>query len=213
MTKPRLELRNLECEREGRILFSSLSQAVVGGEVLQVVGPNGSGKTTLLKNLTGVTSDYQGEILWRGQDIRRHLHDYHCQLLYLGHMPAINKTLTPFENLRWLDALAAGEAKLGYTAALEKVGLAGYEDIPCYRLSAGQLRRVALARLYLSQAPLWVLDEPFTAIDVDGVEVLRRCFREHLENGGIVVVTTHQELGMDSVKRLDLLEFQRDHYE
>lgn len=201
-----LELTDLSCERDERLLFSGLSQTVRSGDILQVQGPNGSGKTTLLRVLTGISTDYEGSLQWRGKDIARNSFDYHSNLLYIGHLPAVKRSLTPEENLDWYCGLS-GSGRDEISKALAEVGLAGYEDVPSFRLSAGQLRRVALARLYLSKALVWVLDEPFTAIDYQGVGKLRELFSKHAAAGGILILTTHQDLGVENIKLLNLLEF------
>lgn len=202
-----LELVDLSCERDDRRLFSGLSQNVRAGEVLQVRGPNGSGKTTLLRVLTGLSSNYEGRLSWCDRDLSRDRYDYQSQLLYIGHQPGVKRSLSPEENLAWYSGIGAGHRSADISAVLAEVGLAGYEDVPCYRLSAGQLRRVALARLYLSEAQVWILDEPFTAIDYQGVDKLRQVFTQHVKAGGLLILTTHQDLGMEGVKVLDLLDY------
>lgn len=202
-----LELVDLSCERDDRLLFSGLSQSVQGGDILQVQGPNGSGKTTLLRVLTGISTDYEGLLKWRGENLSEQSFDYRSNLLYIGHLPAVKRSLTPEENLDWYCGMNSGRGRSEISKALAEVGLAGYEDVPSFRLSAGQLRRVALARLYLSTAQVWILDEPFTAIDYQGVGKLRELFSRHAQAGGILILTTHQDLGIEKVKLLNLLEF------
>lgn len=175
-------------------MFEGLSFTASAGEVVQVAGANGTGKTTLLRFLAGISSAYEGCISWAGQDIRSHYRDYCARFLYLGHSPGVTASLSPEENLAWYCSLNQAATRAEIHRALAQVGLAGYEDIPCYRLSAGQQRRVALARLVLSNQPLWILDEPFTAIDVAGVEALEAVLAQHASNGGIVIVTTHHKL-------------------
>lgn len=180
-----LQCTALTLVRGDRELFSGLDMALRPGEVLQVEGGNGAGKTSLLRLLAGLARyGYQGEV-------KRPV-----PLLYIGHLSAVKELLTPRENLAWhVDGLGDySDAAVG--AALERVGLAGYEDVPSHQLSAGQHRRVNLARLYLSEQPLWLLDEPFTAIDRDGVASLERLFASHAGRGGGVVLTSHQALGM-----------------
>ncbi|GEK73629.1 MULTISPECIES: cytochrome c biogenesis heme-transporting ATPase CcmA [Halomonas] len=191
----RLQARRLACERDDRWLFHDLDLEVRAGEILRVEGPNGSGKTTLLKILSGQLMDHEGEVLWNDAPLRRVRRDFLASLLYLGHAPGVKATLTPLENLAWYQALA-GERGDEPTrlAALERVGLVGFEDLPAAQLSAGQQRRVALARLELTPRPLWVLDEPFTAIDRDGVAALEARLEAHTARGGAVLVTTHHEL-------------------
>lgn len=191
----RLQAQSLACERDDRWLFRDLDLDIRAGEIVRVEGPNGSGKTTLLKILSGQLADYEGELFWSERPMREARESFLANLLYLGHAPGVKAALTPLENLAWYQALS-GE-KLSEEArfrALEEVGLVGFEDVPAGQLSAGQQRRVALARLILTPRALWVLDEPFTAIDRDGVAVLERRLVEHARSGGCVLVTTHHEL-------------------
>lgn len=189
-----LETRNLRCERDHRCLFEDLSFTVEPGQFIQIAGANGTGKTTLLRFLAGISTAYEGEILWCGEDIRQDYRNYCEAFLYLGHSPAVTVALTPLENLAWYFSLNQQVSEGAMLEALGRVGLAGYEDIPCFRLSAGQQRRVALARLILSDQALWILDEPFTAIDLNGVKALEDVLEEHAAAGGSVIVTTHHPL-------------------
>jgi len=208
-----LELKQLTCERDQRCLFTGLQMSLEGGDIVQIVGPNGSGKTSLIRLLTTMSNDYQGDILWQGQSLVDSRLDYLNHLLYLGHLPAVKKALSPRENLAWFSGMSQGHTQLDLDKALAEVGLEGFENVPCYSLSAGQLRRVALARLHLTPARVWILDEPFTAIDVQGVERLERLVAEHAAGGGLVIITTHQTLNIPGVKPLNLLDFQADeHY-
>jgi heme exporter protein A len=186
-----LEAKDLLCEREGRILFSRLSFSVAAGEWVQVTGDNGAGKTTLLRLLAGLSCPDAGQVLWRGQALHNVRDDYHSHLLWLGHLSGIKTRLTSLENLRFFHCDCSNAQCLD---ALDKVGLAGYEDLPVYQLSAGQQRRVALARLWLTSATLWILDEPFTAIDTKGVACLTQRMAQHTSQGGRVIFTTHQPL-------------------
>lgn len=190
-----LDARGLACERDDRWLFRGLDLSVGPGEVLRVEGPNGSGKTTLLKILSGQLSDHQGELTWGGEPMRRVRAAFLTNLLYLGHAPGVKAALTPLENLAWYQALNGERGSdAERLAALDEIGLGGCEDIPAAQLSAGQQRRVALARLVLMPRPLWVLDEPFTAIDRQGVDALERRIQAHAHAGGGVILTTHHAL-------------------
>lgn len=202
-----LTLEQLTCERDERPLFSGLNLDLCTGQAFQILGPNGSGKTTLLRTLAGLSTPARGRILWRGRPQRRCLWDFRQSLLYIGHAPGVKAALTPLENLRWYEALSAGRQQGDPREALARVGLAGYEEQPCYQLSAGQLRRVALARLYLSEAPLWILDEPFTAIDRRGVAELEERMAAHTARGGAVVLTSHQAVDVSVLQTLDLTEY------
>jgi len=188
-------------------LFSGVSFALEAGTLLHVRGCNGSGKTTLLRALCGLLVPEAGEILWQGQDSRRLGEDYRAALLYCGHLNGIKDDLTGIENLRVaaiLDGNPVDEGRL--RSALEQMGLAGYEDLPAMALSQGQKRRGALARLLVSKAPLWILDEPFTALDADAANLLLGLIVGHVSDGGILVLTTHQEVPLTAggVQRLYL---------
>ncbi len=202
-----LELHNLACERDERFLFAQLNASFYAGQVVQILGPNGSGKTTLLRILAGVSRDYQGEIRWCGQLITQVAWEFASESLYLGHLPGVKKSLTPLENLRWYAALQGGVSDEQLLLALEHVNLAGYEDTPSYQLSAGQLRRVALARLRFSKARVWILDEPFTALDKAGVAQLEKQLSDHAEAGGLVLVTSHQDILFPQLQSLNLQDF------
>lgn len=203
---PLLELRDLGCERDERLLFSGLNLQLSAGEVVQVGGPNGAGKTTLLRALAGVSSDYEGQILYSGKALSEVAWDFARDRLYLGHLPGIKKSLTPSENLAWYLAQAGGRVSID--DALAAVGLYGYEDTPCYQLSAGQLRRVALARLHLSEARIWILDEPFTAIDKLGVSQLEALIARQSAQGGVVILTSHQDLTLPLLRLINLQDYQ-----
>lgn len=204
---------DLCCERDDRRLVNHLNLEIKPGTIHQVEGPNGSGKTTLLRVLCGLSSRYSGDILWCGQPLRRVRTDFLSSLLYIGHGAGIKAALTPRENLRWhlamkSDVVAPGSGagqEDAIEAALQKVGLYGYEDAPCFTLSAGQQRRVGLARLFLVAAGLWILDEPFTAIDKQGVRELEDWIGDHARSGGSVILTTHHEISVSQpVNRITL---------
>ncbi|WP_041523266.1 cytochrome c biogenesis heme-transporting ATPase CcmA [Gilvimarinus agarilyticus] len=208
MSEPLLTLDNLSCERDGRLLFSGVDCECPAGTLLQVVGFNGAGKTTLLNTLTGLLPAAKGDIRWRGDSIRSQRQVFHQELLYLGHQVPVKPQLTVRENLLWLGALNPPVTKDAIAEALVQVDLAGFEHSPSFALSAGQKRRVLLAQLYLSRATLWVLDEPFTAIDKAGVLKLEATMARHAEQGGIVLFTSHQPLAMAEFAVLDLSQFQ-----
>lgn len=198
-----LDAINLTCVRDDRVLFSELSFSVSPGEMVQIAGKNGAGKTSLLRILAGLAQAEEGEVRWQGEGLSRARYQYHQDLLWLGHQPGIKTVLTAFENLSFYHANGAESLRW---QALTEVGLLGFEDVPVNQLSAGQQRRVALARLWLSSQKLWVLDEPFTAIDVAGVDKLTQQLKRHTENGGMVILTTHQPLNVENVRQIHLQE-------
>ncbi|MFD0705722.1 heme ABC transporter ATP-binding protein CcmA [Photorhabdus luminescens] len=190
-----LKAKKLTCIRHGRCLLHGLNINVLPGEIVNIEGPNGSGKTSLLRMLAGLVRPEGGRILWQGRDIQRQREYYHSQLLYLGHQPAVKSVLTVSENLVFYQRASSGlYDKNKIWQALEEISLNGYEEVPVAQLSSGQQRRVALARLWLSQAPLWILDEPLTAIDKQGIEKLTKLFTHHLSDGGMIIFSTHQNL-------------------
>jgi heme exporter protein A len=196
-----LSARNLFCERDDRVLFEGLDFALSEGEILQVQGSNGSGKTTLLRILCGLNDSYEGDIFWHGQPLKEVRDDFYSALLYMGHKVGVNKVLSPMENLRWSCSLHAQTTDEEIQSALDKLGLRGFEDSPCYALSAGQQQRVSLARLLINPAKLLILDEPFTTLDVVGVKDLENLLDEHVAAGGSVMVTTHHKLNVNTEVR------------
>jgi len=195
-----LRAESLACERGGRLLFKSLAFTLTPGTLLRVAGPNGAGKTSLLRIVCGLARPAAGRLLWSGEDALGLGEEYTRQLLYLGHLSAIKEDLTPRENLRFALRLAGLLPTAGaLDAALARLGLAGREAVPARYLSQGQKRRVALARLALAQAqPLWILDEPLAALDVDAIDTVMALVSAHLDAGGMTVLTTHQEVEITS---------------
>lgn len=196
MTIPLLEFRGVYCERDDAPLFAPLSFAVAPGALVQLEGANGMGKTSLLRCVAGLSSRWHGELLYRGRPLSAQRAEFAAASLFLGHATGLKGVLSPRENLVWWAGLRGIDAADAAMAALVRVGLAGYEDVPCYQLSAGQQRRAALARLFVAAAQLWILDEPFTAIDRRGVAELESWLAAHADAGGAVLFTTHQPLGL-----------------
>ena len=203
-----LSTHNLVCSRGYRELFANLCMDVQLGEILRVEGKNGSGKTSLLRILAGLAQPVSGEVLWQGVPIHSIESDYFQNLLYIGHKPGIKYELSAIENLCLSRALFGSRTENGIEEALNQVGLYGFEDIPTSMLSAGQKRRVALAQLFLTRATVWILDEPYTSLDVTAVTLLEELFRQHVQAGGLLIVTSHQALNIAGCvsKRLILPE-------
>jgi heme exporter protein A len=190
-----LEVVNLSCTRGDRPLFRDLSFSLKPGELLHLQGANGSGKTTLLRALCGLSLPAAGEIRWNGRSIRQDSEAYRSDLCYIGHSNALHGELTGTENLHFETCLA-GDAKLDPRDALGHAGLGRVASLPTKLLSQGQKRRTALARLLVQNKPLWVLDEPLTALDVHSAETLLDLFSRHLNGGGLVILTSHQEVSL-----------------
>lgn len=203
---PWLETIDLSVVRGSRTLVSGLNFNFEAGDVVHVSGVNGAGKTSLLRVLCGLSPyGYSGSLSYRGKDIEGQRSEFSRELLYIGHSAGIKGALTPIENLEWQMHLGGLPARVPIEQALNKVGLANYIHEPCRNLSAGQRRRVALSRVYLSQAGIWILDEPFTALDAEGTELLQTQLIAHAEDGGCVILTSHQDLAMQyPVRRCDL---------
>jgi heme exporter protein A len=195
-----LDAKALACERGGRPLFSDISIALEAGGLLRVRGPNGSGKTTLLRALAGLTRPAQGSIRWRGKPIAELAEEFGRELLYIGHAVALKDDLTVGENLAFAAELAGSAASFAQMeSALERLGMARQASLPARALSQGQKRRAALSRLALpGAAPLWLLDEPFAALDEDGIGTVRELVSAHLACGGIAVLTSHQEIALQA---------------
>jgi len=195
-----LEIQSLECVRDDRLLFSDLNFTLAEAEVLQIEGANGCGKTSLLRIICGLRLAEAGQVFWRGEPISSNRENYYADMVYIGHLPCIKGDLTVLENVRsLLDTRSLTVTNAIIEAALDKVGLASYEDVPGKALSSGQRRRILLAFIELAEAKLWILDEPLTALDVQGVDLMESMIIEHQQAGGSVIFTTHHgmQLGCD----------------
>jgi heme exporter protein A len=200
-----LQAAGLHCERGGRPLFRDLSFEVGAGTLLRIAGANGSGKTSLLRILCGLLAPTQGEVRWKGEPIRRLREEYSRELVHVGHAAGLKDELTPAENLAVTCVLAGVAASTtGVRDALARLGVA--EDKLVGRLSQGQRRRAALARLALSAQvpPLWLLDEPFAALDAGAISTVLDLMRSHAARGGAVVFTTHQDPGLAGARVIEL---------
>jgi len=206
--KPLISTTNLTCIREERLLFDQLELAIFSGDIVQIEGPNGSGKTSLLRILAGLSQPYEGNVLYRGQLIDNCKEEFHQNLIYLGHLPGVKGAMSAQENLRFNLALhGINNSDSETKSILSQVNLTGFEDSLASHLSAGQHRRISLARLYKSTARIWILDEPFTAIDKQGVHALEQLFKAHIAKGGCIILTTHQDLlsiKLEQVKKITL---------
>ncbi len=196
LKQPLLTLKNLGCTRAGRRLFEGLNLRLYAGQCLEIHGPNGSGKSTLLRLAAGLFPDYEGSVTAVAS-------------FYLGHRPAVSALLSPRENLEWYRRAARGRgesacSRPGVQAALAAVGLAAWSEIPCGQLSLGQQRRTGLARALLSAERLWLLDEPLTALDAQGRDLVGRLVAQHCAAGGAALCATHQALGVAGAANIEL---------
>jgi heme exporter protein A len=192
-----ISVSNLSCSRGDKRLFSGVSFALQPGEWLHLEGDNGVGKTSLLRLACGLSALEQGEIQWQGQPVSSNSDEFRANLAYLGHQLALKEDLTPLENLRADAAIAGRDLHLADAkAALAQLGLKGREHLPVRVLSQGQKRRTALARLLVSSAKLWILDEPFVALDTAAQNVLSEVINGHLNRQGMVLFTSHQMVSL-----------------
>lgn len=203
-----LQVNHLSCQRGERILFNDVNLCFQSGDFVQIEGHNGVGKTTLLRALSGLSHPREGEVLWNNEPILQQQEEFNQNLLFLGHHSGMKPELSAWENLRFFQKTTNSRQQVEVLwETLQVVGLLGYEDIPASQLSAGQQKRVALARLWLSTAPLWILDEPFNAIDKRGVQVLTNLFEFHISQGGIVIITSHQDVPSRIVQKVQLEKY------
>jgi len=201
-----LEARAINCWRGDRHILRDVSFVVRSGEFLKITGPNGVGKTTLLRVVCGLLPAESGSVEWRGRPVRGASDEFHTDMAYLGHLNSLKADLTARENLRFLAGLRQALTPADIDAALDRVGILSRGDLQARSLSAGQKRRLALSRLLLADAALWILDEPVTNLDAAGVALVEELVREHVGRGGLAVAAAHQRLLDDDpvLRRLEL---------
>ena len=187
---------DLSCIRDDRVLFEGLSFELSAAQVLLLEGKNGSGKTSLLRILCGFREADAGQVKWCGDAINDS--EYYVDMAYVGHLDGVKKELTVFENLK--VSLALGQAgQYSIQQALAKVQLDDFDDALVQTLSAGQKRRLSLARLLITKNRLWILDEPFTSLDKAGIALIEALMTEHCTNGGMIVLTSHHDIDLSEV--------------
>lgn len=191
-----LEGKSLSCIRDDRLLFEQLTFGLTAGQILLLEGKNGSGKTSLLRILCGFREPDAGEIYWCGDAAKDS--QFYAQMAYVGHLDGVKKELTVLENLKIALALSS-PGRYTIHEALSKVQLAGYDDVLVQALSAGQKRRLSLARLLITENVLWILDEPFTSLDKQGITLIETLMAEHCANGGMIVLTSHHDITLHDV--------------
>lgn len=197
-----IRTENLCFERDEIKVIDRVNLELNSGDLLQVEGCNGSGKTTLLRLLTTAVKPTSGRIFYQGKKLSDCRYEYCSNIIFIGHQIALKERLTPVENLNWLSPIGLSQDSIN--RALDLVGLRDFETAPSWSLSAGQKRRVALARLIVSNAKIWFLDEPFTAIDTQGIGLMRQLIDDHVSKGGAVVFSTHQSVDMKNIRRYSL---------
>ena len=198
----KLIVNNLSCQRGYKLLFENLSFELNSGEVLKVSGPNGSGKTSLMKILAGLSSFETGSIDY--DDTKINSERYNLDFLYLGHLAALSPELSCLENLKYTMRLGNDNLDLDFSDALKKVGLEKFENELVGKLSAGQKKRIALSLLFITQSKVWLLDEPFSALDSKAIKIIETRVENHCNSGGICILTTHQECNIKNMKEISL---------
>ena len=198
----KLIVNNLSCQKGYKLLFENLSFELNSGEVLKVSGPNGSGKTSLMKILAGLSSFETGSIDY--DDTKINSERYNLDFLYLGHLAALSPELSCLENLKYTMRLGNDNLDLDFSDALKKVGLEKFENELVGKLSAGQKKRIALSLLFVTQSKVWLLDEPFSALDSKAIKIIETRVEDHCNSGGICILTTHQECNIKNMKEISL---------
>ena len=198
----KLKINNLSCQRGYNLLFENLSFELNSGEVLKISGPNGSGKTSLMKILAGLNSFETGSIEY--DNIKINSEKYNLDFLYLGHLAALSPELSCLENLKYTAHLGNNNLNPDFSDALTKVGLEKFENELVGKLSAGQKKRIALSLLFITQSKVWLLDEPFSALDSQAIKIIESRIEEHCNSGGLCILTTHQDCNIENIKEISL---------
>ena len=198
----KLKINNLSCQRGYNLLFENLSFELNSGEVLKISGPNGSGKTSLMKILAGLNSFETGSIEY--DNIKINSEKYNLDFLYLGHLAALSPELSCLENLKYTAHLGNNNLNPDFSDALTKVGLEKFENELVGKLSAGQKKRIALSLLFITQSKVWLLDEPFSALDSKAIKIIETRIEDHCSTGGLCILTTHQECNIKNIKEISL---------
>ena len=198
----KLKATNLSCQKGYNLLFENLSFEINSGEVLKISGPNGSGKTSLLRLLAGLSSFDSGTIEYDSFNLNSE--EYNLDFLYLGHLTALSPELSCIENLKYSSLLGNNKLELNFSSALHKVGLEKFENELVDTLSAGQKKRIALSLLFVTQSKVWLLDEPFAALDSNAIDIIEQRIEEHCKIGGMCILTTHQECNIKNLKEISL---------
>lgn len=198
----KLKVTNLSCQKGYNLLFENLSFEINSGEVLKISGPNGSGKTSLLRLIAGLSFFDSGTIDYDAFNLNSE--EYNLDFLYLGHLTALSPELSCIENLKYSSLLGNNKLELDFSSALKKVGLEKFKNELVGTLSAGQKKRIALSLLFVTQSKVWLLDEPFSALDSKAINIFEQRIEEHCNLGGICILTTHQECNIKNLKEISL---------
>ncbi len=190
-------VKNLQCLRRDNILFQALNFSLEDGGLLQIDGVNGSGKSSLLQMCVGLIQATDGEITWNSENITNLRYQFQSDITYFGHTNGVKAGLTALENMKVMHALSGFKLKIDYSRILKQIGLAGMEDVLLSRMSAGQKRRVGLTRIFMASSKLWLLDEPFNALDKEGKIIIEQLIVQHCKSGGMVIFATHQTMEID----------------
>ncbi|MAH72932.1 MAG: heme ABC exporter ATP-binding protein CcmA [Cellvibrionales bacterium TMED49] len=197
-----LQVEDLVFERNGCTIFSGVNFHLEEGELLLLQGSNGCGKSTLMRILTTLVRPQQGRVCSYGENIYDDKHKYLSNIIFIGHQLALKLALSPLDNLNW--SASSSRDRQYIFKVMDEMGLGAVSGLPCYRLSAGQLKRVALTKLFVSDAKLWLLDEPFVALDLSGISIIEKLINRHLKHNGSVLMTSHQDLSLSNIRKLDM---------